>query len=110
MRLRLAVGSVKGWTMGHEVLVPSNAIVSTLVPMGRLIACGCKFEWLPDGTELIMPDGTEIEVRIWNEEPYVSQSALKLLKNLCSDVPGKRPELNEGEVQPATYPQGARDG
>ena len=34
VRLKLAVGSVRGWTVGHDVSVTSGAAVSTLVPLG----------------------------------------------------------------------------
>ena len=110
VRNKLAVGTVRAWTVGQEVLVPSAAEVSTLVPMGRVIACGCRFEWLPDGAELRTPNGTEIEVRIRNSEPYISQSDVKLLKDLCSDAAGGRPRGRTGKVSLDVEPERASHG
>lgn len=107
VRLKLAVGAVRAWRLGCLVVVSSHAVVSKLVPLGRVIRHGCRLVWDAGSARLTLPGGQNMEVKVINGEPFVTRASMEKLLKLCSVEVGAKPraqtiEIGHLDAQPET--------
>ena len=103
VRLKLAVGTVKAWMQGGEVIVEKHMPISRLYPLGVLMRDhGLEIRWSSHGATLLSKDGVKYPLTMCSGSPYIHKDLLeKLLEHRACAVKATLDDQDASEEEDA---------